>query len=281
MSSHPAQPTSAAENESFGTTSSRGSRILGSITLVGMVTLALFALVASPADAVQGDVVRLMYVHVPTAILAFAAFGVTALGSAFYLWRRSQFWDLVAVSSAEVGLVFCGLTLVLGMLWGRPTWGVYWVWDARLTTTAVLFVLYLGYLAVRRLPTDPTVRAKWAAIAGLIAFIDVPIVHFSVDWWRTLHQGPTISRLDPQIDGLMLFTLVLSLVVFALLYLWLMVHRFRVAFLEDTLDRRGLEVALAARRAEATATGEPTVGAASAPATGEPSEALAPASGRS
>ena len=275
MTAQPAQTAAATgAGGTPATTGSRGSRVLGLVTLVGVVALALFALVFSPADAVQGDSVRLMYVHVPTAILAFAAFGVTALGSALYLWRRSQFWDLVAASSAEVGVVFCGLTLVVGMLWGRPTWGVYWVWDARLTTTAVLFVLYLGYLAVRRLPTDADVRAKWAAIAGLIAFIDVPIVHFSVDWWRTLHQGPTISRLDPQIDGLMLFTLVLGLVVFALVYLWLMVHRFRVAFLEDTLDRRALDRALAARRAEADAATEP------AGAEGSP-EVLAPAGGRS
>ena len=275
MTAQPAQTAAATgAGGTPATTGSRGSRVLGLVTLAGVVALALFALVFSPADAVQGDSVRLMYVHVPTAILAFAAFGVTALGSALYLWRRSQFWDLVAASSAEVGVVFCGLTLVVGMLWGRPTWGVYWVWDARLTTTAVLFVLYLGYLAVRRLPTDADVRAKWAAIAGLIAFIDVPIVHFSVDWWRTLHQGPTISRLDPQIDGLMLFTLVLGLVVFALVYLWLMVHRFRVAFLEDTLDRRALEGALAARRAEADVATEPAGGE------GAP-EVLAPAGGRS
>jgi heme exporter protein C len=126
------------------------------------------------------------------------------------------------------------------------------VWDARLTTTALLLVLFLGYLAVRRIPSDPDVRAKRAAIAGLIAFVDVPIVHYSTVWWRTLHQGPTITRLDPQIDGLMLFSLMLGMVVFLLVYLWLLVHRFRVAYLESQVEDQGLDVALAERRAEAT-----------------------------
>lgn len=234
-------------------TGSRGSRLLGAATAVGLVALALFALVFSPADAVQGDSVRLMYVHVPTAIVALAAFGVTALGSAVYLWKRSQWWDLVAASSAEIGVVFTALALLTGMLWGRPTWGVYWTWDARLTSTALLLLLFLGYLALRRLPAEPDVRAKRAAFAGLLAFVDVPIVHFSVEWWRSLHQGPTITRLDPQIDGLMLFTLMLGMAVFTALYVWLLVHRFRVSYLEEQLEARGLELAIAQRRAEAVA----------------------------
>ncbi|HYF46725.1 MAG TPA: hypothetical protein VD926_10985, partial [Acidimicrobiales bacterium] len=111
----------------------------------------------------------------------------------------------------------------------------------------LLFVLFLGYLAVRRLPADPDVRSKRAAIAGLIAFVDVPIVHYSVEWWRTLHQGPTITRLDPQIDGLMLFSLMLGMVVFLLIYLWLMVHRFRVAYLEEQVDQQWLDRAIEER----------------------------------
>ncbi|MCB1013685.1 MAG: cytochrome c biogenesis protein CcsA [Acidimicrobiales bacterium] len=242
-------------------TSSPFTRVLGVLCLVGVVFLLLFGLVWSAPDVVQGDSVRIMYVHVPVAIVAFLAFFVTALGSGLYLWRKSQFWDLVAGASAEIGVVFTALCLVTGMLWGRPTWGVYWVWDARLTTTALLLVLFLGYLAVRRLPADPDVRAKRAAIAGLIAFVDVPIVHYSTVWWRTLHQGPTITRLDPTIDGLMLFSLMLGMVVFLGIYLWLLVHRFRVAYLESQLEDRGLDVALAERRAEA---GPAVVGAAPA-----------------
>ena len=117
-----------------------------------MAALLLFALVLSPADAVQEETVRMMYVHVPTAIVAFTAFFVTVAGSIVYLWKRSEWWDVTAHASAELGAVLLGATLVSGMLWGRVTWGVYWTWDARLTTTALLFVLVLGYLAVRRLP---------------------------------------------------------------------------------------------------------------------------------
>jgi heme exporter protein C len=127
------------------------------------------------------------------------------------------------------------------------------VWDARLTSTAVMFILYLGYLAVRRIPAEPAVRSKRAAIVGLVAVINVPIVHYSVDWWRSLHQDPTITRLDPQIDGLMLFTLMLGIVVFLVMYLWLMIHRFRLAFLEEQVADHGLDLAIEERRAEASA----------------------------
>ncbi len=237
------------------TTSSKPTRTLGVMVLAGIVALLLFGLVLSPADEVQGDSVRLMYVHVPSAWLAYAAFLVTATSGLLYLIRRtrSRVWDRLAASSAEVGVVFTGLAILTGMIWGRPTWGVYWTWDARLTSTSVLFIMYLGYLALRRLPGDPDVRAKRAAVVGLVAFVNVPIVHMSVLWWRTLHQEPTLARLDldPTIDDLMLFTLFLGLVVFTLLYVWLMVHRYRLAWLEDRVEDEGLERAIAERRAEA------------------------------
>jgi heme exporter protein C len=234
-------------------TATRVTRGLGALALVGLGAVLLFGLVLSPEDEVQRDAVRLMYVHVPAASVAYLAFGLTALSSALWLWRRtrSRFWDLLAGASAEVGVVFTGLCLVTGMIWGRPTWGVFWTWDARLTTTALLFVLFLGYLALRRVPADLDVRARRSAIMALIAFIDVPIVHQSVDWWRTLHQGSTISTLDPKIDGLMLFTLSLSLVAFGLAFVWLVTHRYRVAQLEEMLDERTLELAMEERRAEA------------------------------
>jgi heme exporter protein C len=238
-------------------TGSRATRALGVLVLAGLGLLLLLALVLSPADATQGDVVRVMYVHVPSAIAAYLAFGVTALGSALYLWKRSQFWDLAAGASAEIGVLFTALTLLTGSLWGRPTWGVYWVWDARLTSTALLLVLFVGYLAVRNLPGERHVRAKRAAIAGLVAFVDVPLVHYSVDWWRSLHQPATLTRLDPTIEGLMLFTLMTGIVVFLGLYLWLVIHRFRIEYLREQLDASGLDAALAERRAEAAAGDHP------------------------
>ena len=212
-------------------TGSTGTRVLGVLALVGVGALLLFGLVWSPDDRVQGDAVRIMYVHVPPSILMYVAFFVTAGGSIAYLWKKSRFWDLVAGASAEIGCVFTALSLITGSLWGRVTWGVYWVWDARLTSTALLLLLFLGYLAVRRIPADPAVRSKRAAIVALIAIVDVPIVHYSVDWWRSVHQPATVSRLDPTIEGLMLFTLMLGIVVFALIYAWLVIHRFRLEYL--------------------------------------------------
>jgi heme exporter protein C len=255
-------PESAAGDAPRGrpvdSTASTGTRVLGALSLLGVGALLLFGLVLSPDDRVQGDAVRLMYVHVPPAILMYVAFLVTAVASIGYLWKRSVFCDLVAAASAEIGTVFTAMTLATGMLWGRITWGVFWVWDARLTSTALLLLLFLGYLAVRRIPADPAVRSKRAAIVALIAFVDVPIVHYSVDWWRSVHQPATISRLDPTIEGLMLFTLMLGIVVFGLIYAWLTVHRFRLEYLREQVAERGLSHALEARRAEARPTAAPT-----------------------
>jgi heme exporter protein C len=235
-----------------------GTRLLGWATLVTLALTAVMALVVTPADAVQKDAVRLLYLHVPTAWVAmYLSFGITTLASVLWLWQRtrSDTWDLLAGASAEIGVVFIGLTLAVGSIWGRTTWGVWWTWDARLTSTAVLFVLYLGYLAVRRVPAAPDVRAKRAAIVGIAAFLDVPIVHYAVTWWRTLHQEATLlspRRLgDPEIHGSMAWTLVLGVLAFTLLYGWLLAHRFRLAAMEARLEDEGLELAIAERHAEA------------------------------
>jgi heme exporter protein C len=236
------------------TTGTKATRVLGVLALIGLGWLLLFGLVLSPPDENQGEAVRMLYIHVPTVWLAYLAFGVTALGSALYLVRRTRSltWDRLAGASAEIGVLFTGLTLVAGAIWGRITWGVYWTWDARLTTTALLFVLFLGYLAIRRLPATADQRARRCAIAGLIAFVDVPIVQLSVTWWRTLHQEATIKTVgDVEIGGSMLFSLFVGVVAFTLVYLWLMIHKMRVMMMEDALDDHGLEVALEERRAEA------------------------------
>ena len=243
-------------------TSSRGTRVLGAITLILVITAFLYGLVISPPDANQGNAARLLYIHVPSAIVAYVAFGLTALASIMYLIVRTEFWDLIAGSAAEIGVVFTSLCLLTGMLWGRPIWGVYWTWDARLTTTALLLVLFLGYLALRRVLVGSPNRAKWCAIAGIIAAIDVPIVHESTTWWVTLHQQQTIRLLGKsEIGGTMLFSLLIAMVAGLFLFWWLMVHRFRVSYLEARVDDVGLDVALAERRAEA----EPHFEAAAAP----------------
>ena len=226
---------------------------LGVAALVSLGVLAVLGLDAAPPDAVQGDAQRLMYLHVPTAWLAYLAFGVTALASALYLWprTRSSVWDRLAGASAELGVLFTGLTLVLGSLWGRPVWGIWWAWDARLVSTAVLFFLYVGYLALRRIPGVG--REKRCAIAALIAVVDVPIVHFSVEWWRTLHQEGTVfnEELSAEIHGTMAVTLWWSVLAFTLLYVYLLDRRYRLAALEAGREERELAQAIAERVAEA------------------------------
>ncbi len=236
-------------------TGSRTTRILGIATLLGFGLLVLMGLLVSPADTNQGEAVRIMYIHVPSATLAYTGCFLTTLGSVLYLWKKSQWWELVAYASAELAALFTGVTLVTGMIWGRPTWGVYWVWDARLTSTAMLMLLLLGYLAVRRLPAEYSVRAKRASIIGLLLVPNVIIVRQSVDWWRTLHQKATLG-LHSEINGLMLFTLFIGFVVIGLFFAWLLIHRFRLAWLEEQVADQGLDAAIAERRAEgATASG--------------------------
>jgi heme exporter protein C len=231
------------------------SRAVGWSAVAALVVLALFGLWGAPPDKVQGDAQRLMYLHVPAAWIAYLAFAVTAICSALWLWRRtrSPVWDRIAGASAELGVVFTALTLVLGSLWGRPIWGVWWAWDARLVTTAVLLFLYLGYLALRRVPAAADARAKRCAIAALIAFVDVPIVHFSVTWWRTLHQEATVfdPELKANIHGVMAFTLWFGVLAFTLVYVALLDRRYKLASLEEDLDERELEQAIAERVAGA------------------------------
>ena len=192
-------------------------------------------LVIVPADAAQGNVQRLMYVHVPAAWLAFLAFFIVFVMSVLYLIQRDPRWDRVAASSAEIGVVFTVVTLLLGMMWGKPTWGVYWTWDPRLTTTAILLAIYVGYLALRSFADEADRRARWSAIVGVIGFANVPIVYMSVTWWRTLHQPPSSPRsVAPDI----LWTLMLNLAAFTLVYVYLMVRRVRLAKLEGELEKR-------------------------------------------
>ncbi len=203
---------------------------------IGLSLAVAFALsMVSPADSVQGDLVRIMYVHVPAAWLAYLAFSVTFVGSVGYLISRNLLWDRLAAASAEIGVYFTGLAIALGMIWAKPTWGVWWTWDARLTLTAIMFFVYLGYLALRRTTEDPVVRAGRASVLGVLGAIQIPLVHFSVVWWRTLHQPPSLVRPDgPAIqDPLMLTALIIGVVAFTVVYVSLMVKRIELIHLDD------------------------------------------------
>jgi len=179
---------------------------------------------------------------------------MAAVCSLLYLWprTRSMVFDRLAASAVEVGVVFTVLTLITGSIWGRPTWGVWWTWDARLTSTALLGVLFIGYLALRRVPAEPHIRARRCAVAALFAAVDVPIVHFSVVWWQTLHQGATVlnPNLTPTIHGLMAWTLLLSFVAFTLVFVWMVIARYRLETLREEGEDVELAEALVARRSE-------------------------------
>ena len=231
------------------TTSSRGTMILGAAAVVTTAVALLFGLVLSPPEQSQAEAVRLMYIHLPSIAVAYSGYAVTLVASILYLRTSSVFWDLLAGAAAEIAVVFTAFLLISGALWGKPTWGTYWQWDPRLTSTVVMFLMYLGYLAVRRLELPSEVRSKRAAILGIVSFVNVIIVHYSVQWWRGLHQGQTLG-IDTKLDGLMLFSLFVSLVAFLLIGSWLLFHRFRVAWLERQVELLGFEQALAERRAE-------------------------------
>jgi heme exporter protein C len=187
------------------------------IVAVALSILAMWmGLVWAPTDAVQGDVYRIIYVHVPTAWLAYLAFVVVFLGSIGWLWTRRPWFDALAVASAEIGVLFTGLFIVAGSIWAKPTWGVWWDWDPRLTTTAVMVFAFGGILALRAFVDDPMKRAVWSAVACIVAFVDVPIVYFSVKWWNSLHQAQSTPETVSKA-----FHWPLRINAFGILFLWI------------------------------------------------------------
>ncbi len=186
------------------------------------------ALFASPPDYQQGETVRIMYVHVPAAWMALFCYTSMAIASAVGLIWRHPVAELAAKATAPIGACFTFVALVTGSLWGKPMWGTWWVWDARLTSMLVLFFLYLGYIALSEAFDDPTRGARAASILALVGFVNVPIIKFSVDWWNTLHQPASVARLGgPTIDASMLEPLLVMAVAFTTYYVWLLLVRMR------------------------------------------------------
>jgi len=243
----------STEKQEF--TSSRGTRFMGISLLIGIPTLLIFSFLLSPADDNMDDAVRLIYVHVPMAIFAYVAIITTGIGSVFFLWKKSRWWDTVAHASAEIGLILCGLVLITGSIWGRPTWNTWWEWgDVRLVTTLVLFLILLGYLALRQVPASPEMRAKRASVIGIIAAVNIPIVNRSVEWWEnnTLHQKSSLT--DGKLENLTLFTLFLGFIVVGISYLWLMTHRFRVGWMTTEIETAGIAELIEERLNEGNST---------------------------
>lgn len=259
---------------SAGITTSVATRALGITAAAGAAVWVLLALVFTEPDVVQGDAVRMFYIHVPSIYVAYGCFALTWVVSAAVLWRNRQVSaaiatgdpqaasraevrarrnDRLAGAAAELGVLFTALTLLSGSLWGRVTWGTYWEWDARLTATVMMLVTYLGYLALRRLPGPADASMRRNAVMALVSFLTVPLVHYSVDWWRTLHQEASRSGLGPgEYTTEMYVTLLYSLAVATLVAAWLITHRYRVARLEEMAEAEALSIAIEARRSVAS-----------------------------
>ncbi|MBK5910461.1 heme transporter HemC [Rhodothalassium salexigens] len=227
---------------------------LAAATVLAFLVGLPYALLFSPPDYQQGETVRIMYIHVPSAYLATMGYLGLGIASAVWLIWRHPLADLAAVALAPVGALFTGLTLVTGAVWGKPTWGTWWVWDARLTSMLVLFFLYLGYMALREAIEDPDKAGKAAAILSLVGLINLPIIKFSVDWWNTLHQPASLLRRDgPAMDPSMLTPLLIMLGAFSLYFVTVILWRIKAAVAAKRVDGLRRARAHAAQRARTAA----------------------------
>lgn len=214
-------------------------RVLMSLAAMTVGVGLWFALTAPP-DALQGEYARLLGIHPPSMWVAFVAFGVTALGSIMWLIKKTDRWDRLASASVEVGVIFTAIGLFTGMVWGQAVWGTPWDWqDPRLMSTLVMFFVYLGYIALRNAIDDPTVRARRSAILGAIAVVQVPLVYFSVNLFRTLHQTQSIRPDGSTMPDEMLLAMGVNMVAFTILYIALVVARIEVAKVEAENAQEG------------------------------------------
>jgi heme exporter protein C len=219
---------------------------LGILTLV-IMTAAIFMVFAFvPTEAQQGIVQRIFYFHVPCAWVAFAAFALVAISGAFYLWFGQEVWDDLAYAAAEVGMLFCTLVLVTGSIWAKPIWGTWWTWDSRLTTTFVLWLLYAGYLTLRIMAEEIPQVGRLAAVVGIVAAADVPVIVVSVRLWRTIHPAVLVTRQGGHglEDPRMIATLVVSMIAFTALCIWLLMLRFAILRAARRITGLGRKLAL-------------------------------------
>jgi heme exporter protein C len=213
--------------------------ITGAAAVVVLLVATYMAFLYAPTDAIQGNAQRIFYVHVPTAWLSYLAYFVLVVGSVGYLWKRKPGYDRIARSAAELGFVFTTMVLITGSIWGRPIWGTWWQWEARLTTTLILWFIYLGYFMVRNFAGEHERAARFAAVLAIIGAIDIPIIHMSVRWWRTLHPEPIVVNTGgPNLPDSMLLTLMVSFVGFTILFAHLMIQKWNIETARDTLAER-------------------------------------------
>ena len=198
-----------------------------------------FIFMIAPTDAVLGHVQRVFYFHVPIAIMSFLAFFLVFIASLMYLFKRSTRWDSFAHASAEVGVIFVTLALITGIIWARPVWNTWWTWEPRLTTTLILWLIYVAYLMVRSYAPTQSKGAIYAAVVGIIGFVDVPIVYYSVVWWRSIHPSPVVGPFaqSDALDGTMALILLYSLVTFVFFFAYIVMERMELKTSEESLGR--------------------------------------------
>ena len=210
---------------------------LAIITAAMMLANLYLIFMVAPTDSVLGHVQRVFYFHVPIAIMSFVAFLVVFIGSLGYLAKRTPKWDAIAHASAEVGVVLVTLALLTGIIWARPVWNTWWTWEPRLTTTLILWLIYVAYLMVRSYAPTQSKGAIYAAVVGIIGFVDVPIVYYSVVWWRSIHPSPVVGPFA-QADSLersMSLILLFSFITFLFFFAYMVVERIELRRAEDAL----------------------------------------------
>ena len=212
------------------------------VSMLGLLICGLWIFLKLPIETSQGFPQKIMYLHVPSVIAAYLAFFIVFVYSIAYLWKRELMFDQIAKASAEVGQIFCVLVLITGAIWGRTTWGTYWVWDARLTTTLLLFLIFMGYFLLRMSVNDRDKEARLASVLGIIGFLDIPIIHKSVEWWRTLHQPSTLFKVDsgeakPSMPPELLYPLLATTLVMMAFYLYLLLLRYQTEKSTDRLNQ--------------------------------------------
>lgn len=234
----------------------RWLNLFGLASMLVVLIAIYMAFIYAPTDSIQGHAQRIFYIHVPMAWLAYLAYGFILVGSIGFLWKRDFKWDRLARSAAELGFIFTSLVLISGSLWGRPIWGTWWQWEARLTTTLLLWFIYLGYFLVRMLVNEAGGNqeraARYAAVVGIVGAIDLPIIHQSVKWWRTIHPEPVVlDTSGPNLPDSMLATLLVAFLGFTLFFIYLMFLKVRLEYVKDEISERELNKLLApSRRAE-------------------------------
>ena len=212
----------------------RNSILLG-LGFALMMAALYMVFVYVPTEKNTGIVQRIFYFHVPVAWVSFLAFFITFIFSIFYLWRRETKWDAIASASAEIGVIFTTLVLITGPIWAKPSWGIWWTWDARLTTSLVLWLIYVAYLLVRSFAAEPAKSARYGAVIGIIGFVDVPLVFLTVNLWRTQHPTTIIFE-----DGLitpMLVTLLVCIAAFTVLYIIMVIQRVGIRYMDIEVKR--------------------------------------------